>query len=569
MTLIEDYNEDRIGAEDGVGLAMVGRAAHLLRSPHDANDAFNAAERASPGNVPILLWRAELFLEKHDPGHAEEVVSEALERAPNHPRALVWMAHVKLEQALDFDAARSLCERALAINPRLTHAYFVLAGLALRDLDFQPALALIARGLAVDPENLELLGMRAAVAFLAEDKALFEQTRAKVFAKNPSYSRFYSIIGEYAEWEHRYDRIVEMMREAVAIDDQDAEAHAALGMNLIRAGQELGGVQSLRRAAAKDPFNVRVYNTLNLFEQIIPDGYVSRRQGRFSIRYPKGEAALLERYVPPLLERAYAKFTKAYGFTPSEPIGIELYELREHFAVRTSGLPQTAILGVCFGKTLAALTPKSEPFNLGMTLWHELAHVFHIQMSDSHVPRWLTEGLAEYETLAERKEWRRHQDPDLFIAERMGRLPAVGGMNRAFSHAEHMQDMATAYYASSQIAVMLVERFGRDKLNRALRLQARGMSTNASLEAALGQVAGALSRAVRAARRPRRRRRAREAREGGARRCDGQAARGAGRAATARPRSRQAHLGRSRQARPRVGRCSLSRSAPVRRERTG
>jgi tetratricopeptide (TPR) repeat protein len=129
-----------------------------------------------------------------------------------------------------------------------------------------------------------------------------------------------------------------------------------------------------------------------------------------------------------------------------------------------------------------------------MTLWHELAHVFHIQMSDSHVPRWLTEGLAEYETLIERKEWRRHQDPDLFIAERLGRLPAVGGMNRAFSHAEHMQDMATAYYASSQIAVMLVERFGREKLNQVLRLSARGMSTNLALEKALGSGVDVLDR---------------------------------------------------------------------------
>jgi Tfp pilus assembly protein PilF len=494
MTLIEDYNEDRIGPDDGVGLAMVGRAAHLLRSPHDANDAFNAAERAAPQNVQILLWRAELFLEKHDPGHAEEVVGEALERAPSHPRALVWMAHVKLEQALDFDAAKALCERALAINPRLTHAYFVLAGLALRDLEFQNALDLLAKGLAVDPQNLELLGMRAAVAFLSENQVLFQQTRAQVFAKNPTYSRFYSIVGEYAEWEHRYDRIVEMMREAVAVDDQDAEAHAALGLNLIRAGQELAGVQSLRRAAAKDPFNVRVYNTLNLYEQVIPEGYESHQEGRFLIRYPKGERALLERYVPGLLDRAFKKFKEAYAFTPREPIGIELYELREHFAVRTSGLPQTAILGVCFGKTLAALTPKSEPFNLGMTLWHELAHVFHIQMSDSHVPRWLTEGLAEYETLVERPEWRRHQDPDLFIARRMGRLPAVGAMNRAFSHAEHMQDMATAYYASSQIAVMLMERFGRTRINQVLRLHGQGKATNAALAQALGEDAATLDR---------------------------------------------------------------------------
>jgi tetratricopeptide (TPR) repeat protein len=494
MTLIEDYNEDRVGADDGLGLARVGRAAHLLRSPHDANDAFNAAERAAPGEIQILLWRAELFLEKHDPGHAEEVLLEVLEKAPEHPLALVWMAHVKLDQALDFAAARSLCERALATNPRLPHAYFVLAGLELRDLEFTRARERVDTGLGVDAGNLELLAMRGAIGFLADDAELLGQARAQVFAKNASYSRFYSIVGELAEWEHRYDRIVEMMRDAVAVDDEDAEAHAALGLNLIRAGQELAGVQSLRRSAAKDPFNVRVYNTLNLYEHVIPDGYVSRKHGRFVVRYPKAEAALLERYVPPLLERAYRKFTAAYGFTPKEPIGIELYTEREHFAVRTSGLPQTAILGVCFGKTLASLTPKSEPFNLGVTLWHELAHVFHIQMSDSHVPRWLTEGLAEYETLVERPEWRRYQDPDLFVARRMARLPAVSAMNRAFSHAEDMQDMGTAYYASSQIAAMLVERFGRARVNEVLRLHARGKTSNDALAAGLGADGEALGR---------------------------------------------------------------------------
>ena len=494
MTLIEDYNSDRIGPDDGAGLALVGRAAHLLRSPHDANDAFNAAERAAPDRQETLLWRAQLFLEKHDPGHAEEVVSELLEKAPNHPQGLVWMAHVKLEQSLDFDGARDLAERALAINPAFTHAYYVLAGLELRDLEFETALGLIDRGLAKNPEDLELASLRAATLFLSEDQTGFESARKKIFAQNPRYSRFYSIVGEFAEWEHRYDRIVEMMREAVAIDDDDSEAHAALGLNLIRAGQESSGVQSLRRAIAKDPFNVRVFNTLNLFETIIPDGYVSRPAGRFAVRYPKGEAALLERYVPPLLERAFAKFSSAYGFVPSQPIGIELYAEREHFAVRTSGLPQTSIQGVCFGKTLASLTPHEEPFNLGMTLWHELAHVFHIQMSESHVPRWLTEGLAEYETLVERVEWRRHHDPDLFVAHRARRLPRVAGMNRAFSHAEQMQDMATAYYASSQIVVMLVERYGRDAVNRVLRLHGQGMSTEKALSQGLGASSDVLDR---------------------------------------------------------------------------
>jgi tetratricopeptide (TPR) repeat protein len=484
LTLIDDHNEDRIGEADGRGMALVGRAAYLLDSPHDANDAFNAAERASPGDVTTLLWRAELFLSRHDAGHAEEVVGEVLEKAPDHPEALVWMANVKLEQSLDFDAARALCQRALKVNPNLARAYFVLAGLALRDLEFEDVQRQIERGLAIDPKDLELLSMSGASSFLRDDAAGLARMQRQVLALNPFYTRFFTIVAEYAEWEHRYERIVELMREALAVDDGDAAVHAALGLNLIRNGDDRAGVNALRRSFAKDPFNVRVFNTLNLFETTIPKEYVSEQRGRFVVRYPKQEAALLDRYVPALLERAWQKFVGFYGFKPSEPIGIELYTEREHFAVRTSGLPETAIQGVCFGKTLASLTPHSESFNLPMTLWHELAHVFHIQLSDSHVPRWLTEGLAEYETIVERPEWRREHDQELYRAERAGRLPKIAAMNRAFSGAKDIQDMATAYYASSQIVVMLAERFGRPKLNRLLALHAQGLRGPEALQQA-------------------------------------------------------------------------------------
>jgi tetratricopeptide (TPR) repeat protein len=486
LTLIDDHNEDRISEDDGPGMALVGRAAYLLDSPHDANDAFNAAERASPGDVRTLLWRAELFLSRHDAGHAEEVIGEVLEKAPDHAQALVWMANVKLEQSLDFDAARALVKRALELNPNLPRAYFVLAGLALRDLEFEEVQGFVERGLGINPKDLELWSMRGASSFLQDDARGLAKAREHVLAQSPFYTRFFTIVAEYAEWEHRYQRIVELMRDALAVDDGDAAVHAALGLNLIRNGDDAAGLTALRRSFAKDPFNVRVFNTLNLFEETIPKQYVSERRGRFVIRYPKAEAAVLDRYVPPLLERAWQKFVGYYGFTPSEPIGIELYTEREHFAVRTSGLPETAIQGVCFGKTLASLTPKSESFNLPMTLWHELAHVFHIQLSDSHVPRWLTEGMAEYETIVERPEWRREHDPDLFRAERAGRLPQVAAMNRAFSGAKDIQDMATAYYASSQIVVMLAERFGRPKLNRLLALQGKGVRGPQALEQAFG-----------------------------------------------------------------------------------
>ncbi len=484
MTLIDEYNQG--GVKDAATLGLVGRAAQLLGSVEDANDAFNESERAGPADVDTLLWRADLFLDNYDPGHAEEVLSDILAKAPRQPEALARMAQVKLAQNLDFEAAEKLATDALAVNPALTLSNFVIGGVALRDMDLAKADLAVKKGLAVNPEDLSLLSLSAAVRFLADDGPGFDRAKRAVLARNPRYSRLYQIVGEYAEWEHRYDEIVKMMTEALLADSEDAKVRAQLGFNLIRSGRESDGVAALRRAFAADPYNVRVLNTLNLYEKDIPKNYETVVHGKFTFRYSRDERELLDRYIPAMIERAWDKMTKEYGFVPETPVGIELYPSRENFAVRTSGLPQTFIQGVCFGHTLAAMSPRDEHFNIGMTLWHELAHVFHIQLSKAHVPRWFTEGLAEYETLIERPEWRREYDSDLYDALRRGTLPSVADMNRSFSHAEDMQDMATAYYASTQVVAYIVERWGMPKVRRMLELWGQGKATKDVVTEALG-----------------------------------------------------------------------------------
>ena len=84
MKIVEEYNDGTIANSDAEGLAMVGRAAHLLRSPKDANAAFNESERAGK-RVETLAWRAELFSDKYDPGHAGEVLGEGSPIAPHDP----------------------------------------------------------------------------------------------------------------------------------------------------------------------------------------------------------------------------------------------------------------------------------------------------------------------------------------------------------------------------------------------------------------------------------------------------------------------------------------------------
>ena len=498
MTLVSDYNDDRIKESDGAGMGWVGRAAQLLRSPKDANDSYDAAERALPGDSQILLFRAELFLEKYDPGHAEEVLNEVLAKAPAQPDALVLLASVKLAQALDFDEAERLARSALSVNPKLGRAFAILVGISLRDNDLTQAAHWMDEGLRAEPGNLELLSLRVAERFLADDRAGTDAARHAVFALNPQYSELYSIVAEFADWEHRYDEIVRMMRDAVALDSEDGVAYGELGLNLIRSGDDAGGVAALRRAFAIDPYNVRVFNTLNLYEKTIAKEYVSVDHPPFRIRYRKDERAILERYVPALLDEAWAKMVKAYGFTPESPIGVELYAERQNFGIRTGGLPETAIQGVCFGRTLAAMSPKHESFNLGMTLWHELSHVFHIQLSKSHVPRWFTEGLAEYETIIRRPEWAREQDPDLYQALRANRLPAVANMTRAFTRAEELNDVATAYYASSQIMTLWATQYGMPKLSEMLRQWAAGQRTPQVLHDVLGKSPDELDREFRA-----------------------------------------------------------------------
>jgi cellulose synthase operon protein C len=498
LTLIDDYNAARVRESDGLGLARVGRAAHLLRSPKDANDLFDEAEKADEGNLTTLLYRAQLYLEKYDPGHAEEVLSEALQVAPQHPIANMLLAEVRLAQALDFDEAERLARLALSQNPKLTHAYFVLAGIAVRDQDLAAADRHVTEGLKGNPRDLPLLSMRAVVRFLSEDTAGFEQQKREILRLNPQYSRMYSIVGEFADWEHRYDEIVLLMKEAVALDGKDARAEAELGFNLIRSGNDPEGVAALGRSFRMDPYNVRVFNTLELYEGAIARDYVTVKHARFAIRYKKTERELLDRYVPELMGRAFDVMQKSYGFTPQLPIGVELYAERENFGIRTGGLPQIAIQGVCFGKTLASMSPERESFNLGMTLWHELSHVFHIQMSRARVPRWFTEGLAEYETIIARPEWVRENDQELFEAVRTNRLPALGNMSRAFTRAEELEDVGTAYYASSQILVMLAERYGHDKLASMLREWGAGKTSEQAMATALGKKPAELDQEFRA-----------------------------------------------------------------------
>ena len=485
MQLVRAYNDEAIGECDAEGLAYVAMAAAMLGSAHDANDAFGQSSRVDRQRAETQLEWGELYLSHYDAGHAEECLRDAAAAAPNSARVHVLAARIALAQGFDFDRAREALDAAGAVDPAMPAVHVLRASIALRSLSFEEADAHLDRALATDPQDLDALSMRAAVRFLAEDTRGFERAVAAALAVDPTHSELYTVVAEHADWEHRYPDLVRLADEALRIDPGDARAMATRGMNLLRLGQEDEGIAQLRAAFRRDRYNVRTFNTLNLWDDVITPSYewVEGRALRF--RFHRDERPVLEAVEVPYLEGVFGEMRRRYGFTPRGPVHVEMFSTRQHFSVRTEGLPNLGVQGVCFGQVITALSPRAGEFDWAQITTHELAHVFHIQLSRNRVPRWFTEGLAEHETVMARPEWRRENDAQLARALASGALPPLSRMNEAFTHARSPEDVMTAYYAGTRLVGYIAERFGFAVMPRMLRAWGEGQATSEVIQRVL------------------------------------------------------------------------------------
>jgi cellulose synthase operon protein C len=484
--LVDDFTEGRLAEGDARDQAIAGRAAHRLGAWREANELFNRVDLTGLADLSTLVWRGELYLDAHDRDRAGALADEAIRFAPEHPSALLLAARVRLSALREGQIAEHHLQRVLAIDPTRGDAYAILGGLALHDLDFARVKLYIDQGLEKEPRHLELLSLRAAARFLADDQQGFDAAVSDVLRQNPSHARVYRLVAEYAEAEHRYDETIPLLRRAIELDREDSVVRAQLGIQLLRSGEEAEGRKHLVQAFAKDPFDLRVKNTLTLYERKVDKEYSTIRHGQFAILVPNANRAVLGAIVPDWLDRARSVLQKRYGNLQARTIFVELYADQDSFGVRTSGVPATFLQGTCFGRTIVARLPTDEPTNLGMTLWHELSHVYHLQLSRHRVPRWFTEGLAELETARHRPEWSREYDIAVYEALRKGRLPAVERMNRAFSHAASLEDLAVAYVASTYLVEYLLHTYGDDRLTTMLRVFGQRKSTEEVVSQVLG-----------------------------------------------------------------------------------
>ncbi|MBA3541041.1 MAG: tetratricopeptide repeat protein [Deltaproteobacteria bacterium] len=483
---IKEYDARKLDLDNPVHLLELAIAARFTSQFELANDSFGAAYKAMPQlTVSYVEW-ADLFLQKYSAPLAEQTLEDVFKINPNHPDAHAAMADVILETSYDMAAVKHHLAAAFAVNPKNVRAIKARASVEIDKNQWDVALKSLDEVLAINKEDTEALALRATIRWLRDDTAGYDAERTRAFAINPKYAELYRIVARSAVREHRYVQAVELEKEAVKLRPDFYEAMAGAGLGYLRLGMEKEGLEWIDKSWTGDKFNVRAYNTRRLFKETIPKEYTVQNTKSFRIRYANEERAVFARYLEPTMEKAFADMVRRYGFSPKTPVVLELYADRTDYGIRTVGLPDLGALGVCFGQVITAMSPATGDINWGMVMWHELGHVFAIQLSNSRVPRWYTEGLSEYETLIARPEWRRENDSDLYNALANQTLASIGNLNSEFMQPDQ-NAVIVAYFQSAVTIEYLANTYGFPKIVEGLKLFGKGKESPEVLQTITGK----------------------------------------------------------------------------------
>lgn len=463
-------------------MTRAARALQALGQFEDANRAFREAAGAAPRDVEINTAWGDLFLEKYNKTEAVKSYQAALEADGRWTPALLGMARALSDD--DPPQAAAAAKRALEINPSYVDALVFLAGEAADSDHRDESRDLLKKALAVNPSSLDAHTMTAALAYVEDKNDEFQSEVDKVLAIAPAYGEVFRAAGELAAHNYRFDDAVTLTRRALALTPQDPQALADLGTHLLRTGDEPAARTALESSFKVDPYNVVTFNLLGMMDTL--DKFETIRDGDLVFRMTKEEAPVLREFAIPLAHRALDTMAARYEFKPQGPILIEVFPKHDDFAVRNVGLPgMIGALGACFGRVVTMDSPHARPpgeFQWEATLWHELGHVITIQMSNQRVPRWLTEGISEYESQRERHEWGRGMEVTYAGLLERGQTLKLKDLNAAF---QDPKTIGLAYYEASLVVDHVVEAFGQAGLNRLLRAYGLGLDTDAALKQAL------------------------------------------------------------------------------------
>ncbi len=481
--------------ESASDLGQAAYAAWRLQRWEDANDIFIRASQMDEVPFSMYVDWGELYLEKYNPAEAEGIFKDGLEAASKEYDGIQRWSKADLDlglaKALDAESSPGMKEvltKALNLAPENPRIAAYRGRLALGEEDWDKAAEIADQGLKTTPGFLELLEIRSAAAFFSGQDEEFKRARAELEKVNPKDADLYELLGDLCVANRRLEDSVEQYSHALELNPQQWSALASRGINRLRLGDEDAGKADLEEAYAKDPYNIWTVNTLRLVDSF--SRFDRIQDGQFSIKLSRKESAVLKPYVEELLHRSLETLEQRYQHPVDHPIVFEMYPDHEDFAVRTLGLPGLGALGATFGRIVAMDSPSARPpgtFHWGSTLWHEMAHVVTLSLSNDRVPRWFTEGLSMMEERSAGPGWGDPLTVQFVRTYEKGKLLPLKDLNSGFIHPETPEQISISYFQAGWLCRWMADQYGMPKIREMLIAFAKGEEDETAFKEVLGK----------------------------------------------------------------------------------
>lgn len=487
-TLLAEVNQLATSAPwrytDADDLVALGHAAlELGADPKDVLEGFfERARRNYSSRSDGIIASARLALEKQDPALAADYLRPAMEKfADDAEVAFLLSEALKVGSA---EESAELLQKTLELNPNHFEAKLRLVRQSIDREMYENAKTLLEDILAVNPALPRAWALQAVLFHLQNNSKQELAARKTALQFSPNNPEVDYLIGECLSGKYRFAEAVNYLKQSLKADATYLPAKVQLAQDLLRLGQDAEGWKLVEEAGKADNYSVGVFNLLQLKDSI--DNYVTLEDERFIVRMDRTEAAVYGSQVQALLNSAFDTLSEKYGYVPTEPVIVEIFDRKDDFAVRTFGVPDVAgYLGVCFGRLITANSPasfRSNPNNWRAVLWHEFCHVITLQMTGNRIPRWLSEGTSVYEERQHNNSWGQHMSPVFQDRILNGEITPVSELSSAFLNAKSGEDVNFAYFESSMVVEYLVEQFGFESITAVLNELNNGLTINDALE---------------------------------------------------------------------------------------
>lgn len=440
-----------------------------------------------PSFSPGYVGAADLALSKRSYDLAEKYYKKALEVNEQNQEALSGLAECYWK-ASD-PRANDQLEKLLKLNPNSLQAKALQVETLLDRNETEKALKIIQEALDINPKHTRFRSLQAAAYFLKDKIADVDKVQQEMLEWNPYCSDLYRIPGRVASRHYRFTEAVDFLQKALEVNEEDHEARAQLAMDLLRLGRDEEGREHLNIAFKADPFNVHVFNLLNLMDSL--KNFTQVVEGPFQVQIPAQERDIWADDAMNLLLEAYETYQAKYDIELKTPIHVQIFDDHDDFMVRSVGLPgQVGFLGICFGQLVTMDSPTARTkggMNWRSVLWHEFVHVITLQKTNNRMPRWLSEGISVYEETERNSAWGQKMEMSYKEIIDMDDLPGVEDLELYFTQPKTSSHLMLGYFMAGEFVKCYVETFGFPALRETLRAIGEGKETKEALTESSGQ----------------------------------------------------------------------------------